>query len=296
MLCSKCHRQAILYQRYSGLHLCKAHFVTDFEAKAKRAIRKHRWVVPNDRIAVALSGGKDSSALLYFLKKLLRERKDVSLSAITIDEGIRGYRDSRVAAKIAESIGTELIVVSFEEMFGVTMDEVVSTRGDRQSCSYCGVLRRQCLNRIAKDHGITKLALGFNLDDEAQSVLMNVLRGDADRLFRASDPVEGLVARIRPFVYIPEREVALYAFLNVEGFEIGRCPYSLNALRADVRSLLNDYDWRHPSTKYALVNLGERLPSCKETQGSGSSACPVCGEPCLGECRSCRMLKEVLHV
>ncbi|MDD1706502.1 MAG: TIGR00269 family protein [Methanoregulaceae archaeon] len=296
MLCSKCRRQAVLYQRYSGLHLCKAHFIADFEAKAKRAIRNHRWIVPKDRIAVALSGGKDSSALLYFLKKLVGGRRDVSLSAITIDEGIGGYRDSRVAARIAEAVGTELIVASFEDMFGVTVDSVVRAKGDRLSCTYCGVLRRQCLNRIAKEQGITKLALGFNLDDEAQSVLMNVFRGDADRLLRPVTPVKGLVPRIRPFLYIPEREVALYAFLHLEGFEIGRCPYSHNALRADVRSVLNDYDWRHPSTKYALVNLGERLASCGELPENGSSACPKCGEPCIGECRSCRMLQEVLHV
>jgi uncharacterized protein (TIGR00269 family) len=296
MLCSKCRRQAVLYQRYSGLHLCKAHFISDFEAKAKRAIRTHRWVVPDDRIAVALSGGKDSSALLYFLKKLVGARRDVALSAITIDEGIAGYRDIRVPARIAESIGTDLIVASFQEMFGVTVDEVVRAKGDRLSCSYCGVLRRQCLNRVAKDHGITKLALGFNLDDEAQSVLMNVLRGDADRLTRPSEPVEGLVPRIRPFHTIPEREVALYAYIHVEGFEIGRCPYSHNALRADVRSLLNDYDWRHPSTKYALVNLGGHLASCRGLPEPAASSCPTCGEPCRGECRSCQMVQEVRHV
>jgi uncharacterized protein (TIGR00269 family) len=295
MLCSKCRRQAVLYQRYSGLHLCKAHFIADFEAKAKRAIRTHRWIVPKDRIAVALSGGKDSSALLYFMKKLVGARRDITLSAITIDEGIEGYRDTRVAARIAESIGTDLVVASFEEMLGLTVDGVVRAKGDRLSCSYCGVLRRQCLNRTAKDHGITKLALGFNLDDEAQSVLMNVLRGDTDRLLRPVDPVDGLIPRIRPFLSIPEREVALYAFLNVEGFEIGRCPYSHNALRADVRSILNDYDWRHPSTKHALVNLGEHLASCGVPPGTRTSPCPTCGEPCIGECRSCRMRQEVRH-
>jgi uncharacterized protein (TIGR00269 family) len=295
MLCSKCRRRAVIYQRYSGLHLCKAHFIADFEAKAKRAIRTHHWIVPDDRIAVALSGGKDSSALLFFLKKLIGPRRDVTLSAITIDEGIHGYRDSHVAARIAESIGIDLVTASFKERLGVTVDEVVKIKGDRLSCSYCGVLRRQCLNRIAKDHGFTKLALGFNLDDEAQSVLMNVLRGDADRLLRPADPVAGLVPRIRPFLYIPEREVALYAYLHVEGFEIGRCPYSHNALRADVRVLLNDYDWRHPSTKYALVNLGEHLASCGGLPGTRASPCPTCGEPSIGECRSCRMIREMLN-
>lgn len=293
--CSKCRRPAIIFQRYSGLHLCKTHFIADFEAKAKRAVRIHRWIHSGDRIAVALSGGKDSSALIYFLSKLLGKRRDISIFAITINEGIRGYRDCRVAAGIAGRLGIEHLTASFSEEFGVTLDEIVKERGDRLSCSFCGVLRRQLLNRTARQNGATGLALGFNLDDEAQSVLMNVLRGDTDRLLRQITPVEGLIPRIKPFLYIPEREVALYAFLHVEGFELGRCPYSHNALRADVRTLLNDYSWRHPATKYSLVSLGERLAQTGTPSGTAGTVCRNCGEPFIGECQPCRILSEVLH-
>jgi len=293
MLCSKCRRQAVLYQRYSGLHLCKAHFIADFEAKAKRAIRTHRWIVPHDRIAVVLSGGKNSSALLYFMQKLLGKRRDITLCAITIDEGVGGCHDSRVAARIAESFKTELIVASIQEMCGVTIDEAARAQGDRLSCSQGDVLRLQCLNRVAKDHGISKLALGFTLDDEAQTVLMKVLLGEGDRLFLPDAPADGLVPCIRPFLTVPEREVALYAHLHGEGFEVGRCPDAQDALRSDVRAVLDDYDRRHPSTKYALVNLGERLASCRGIADLAASRCPVCGDPCLGECRTCRIGKEV---
>jgi uncharacterized protein (TIGR00269 family) len=293
--CSKCRRPAIILQRYSGLHLCRGHFISDFESKAKRAIRQHRWIRPGDRIRVAVSGGKDSSALLHFLVGLLGKRRDITLMALTIDEGIDGYRDLSIARRIAEDLGVEHIHASFAECFGITIDEIVRKKGDRLSCSYCGVLRRQLLNRVAKERGITRLALGFNLDDEAQSVLMNVLRGDADRLLRPASAAEGLVPRIKPFMYIPEREVALYALLHVEGFEIGRCPYAHNALRADVRNLLNDYTWRHPATRYSLVNLGERLPGAGEGGMPAVLFCERCGEPFIGECRTCRMLSEVLR-
>jgi uncharacterized protein (TIGR00269 family) len=295
MLCSKCRRPAVIYQRYSGLHLCRTHFSADFEAKAKRAIRVHRWIAPHDRIAVAMSGGKDSSALLFFLHRLVGKRKDVELVAITVDEGIENYRDPSIARRIAEGVGVPHFTVSFRDVFGITVDEIVQRKGDRLSCSYCGVLRRQCLNRAAKEHGITRLALGFNLDDEAQTVLMNVLRGDADRLLRPVEPAEGMVQRIRPFTYIPEREVALYAFYHVEGFELGRCPYAHNALRNDIRRLLNEYAWRHPSARYSLVGLGEHLAR----MGSGQHAagvCATCGEPALGPCRACRILEEMRNV
>ncbi len=293
--CSKCRRPAIIFQRYSGLHLCRNHFVADLESKAKRAIRQHRWITPGDRIGVAMSGGKDSSALLFFLVKLLGKRRDISLVAVTIDEGIRGYRDFTTARRIAEGLGVDHIGASFEEYFGITVDEIVRKKGDRLSCSYCGVLRRQLLNRVAKQQGVTRLALGLNLDDEAQSVLMNVLRGDADRLLRPAGIAEGLIPRIKPFMYVPEREVALYALLHVKGFEIGRCPYSHNALRADVRNLVNDYAWRHPATRYSLVNLGERLSGIEGRGGSAAGICASCGEPFIGECRTCRMLSEVLR-
>lgn len=290
MLCSKCRHPAIIYQRYSGLHLCKAHFIADFESKAKRAIRNHRWIKPKDRIAVALSGGKNSSALLYFLKKILGTRRDVRLSAIFIDEGTKGNRDCHVAANIADAIGVELITGSFEEVFGKTIDEVVMEKGDRFSCTFCRVLRGKCLNRIAHDHDMTKLALAINLDDEAQNVLVNVFRGDPERLLKPADTLPEIVPIIRPFLPIPAREVALYAYLHVEGFEIRQCPHSHNALINDVHSLLNDYTWRHPSTKYAIVNLSEQLVSYGFMPGTHADICPVRGESDLSEYRPCRML------
>ncbi len=292
MQCSKCHRDAIVFQRYSGLHLCEQHFNRDLEAKAKRAIREHRWIESGDVVGVALSGGKDSSALLFFLHRLLHGRRDTRLMAITVDEGICGYRDPARARAIAERIGVPWATASFQEEYGITLDEIVDRKGTRLSCSYCGVLRRALMNRIAREEGITKFAYGLNLDDEAQSVLMNVLRGDAYRLTRPMQDVPGLVPRIKPFMYIPEREVALYAFLHVEGFDLAGCPYAADALRGDVRGLLDSYTYRHPATKYSLVNLGEALRR-PDVPSEGFRVCESCGEVCGKVCRVCQILDEV---
>ncbi len=292
MKCQKCSKEAIIFQRYSGLHLCEHHFVINFEARAKRAIRKHQWVEPGDRIAVAMSGGKDSSALLYFLVSQFGKRKDVEIFGISVDEGIGGYRDPMVPESIAASMGVSFHTVSFSEGYGLTLDEIVEQHGDAISCSYCGVLRRQLLNKTARELGATKIALGFNLDDDAQSVLMNVLRGDLERLIRPGTPVEGLVPRIRPFGELPEREVALYAHLHLSGFEEQGCPYAHNALRADVRTMLNDYSYRHPATKYALLHLGEELAGLGKGISSSLRVCERCGEPCGDVCRACQILKE----
>ena len=294
MQCTKCRRPAILYQRYSGLHLCEDHFIQDLETKAKRAIRAHRWIQPGDRIGVAISGGKDSSALLYFLKKVLGPRRDVDLVGITIDEGIQGYRHPEDTVKMASGMGIECITASFSNEYGVTLDRIVERAGDAQSCSYCGVLRRHLINKVARENGMTKLALGFNLDDEAQSILMNVLRGDASRLQRGTVPFPGMVPRIKPFISIPEREVALYSLLHVDGLEIGRCPYSHNALRAEVRQMLNRYAWNHPSARYSLLNFGEDLSGDQKPGKSiNRNICSECGEPCGATCRSCEILEAV---
>ena len=128
MQCNKCRRNAILFQEYSGQHLCKQHFEADVEAKAKHEIRRHRWITPGDHIAVALSGDKSSSALLYFLKKLTSNRRDITISAISIDEGITGYRDPENAMRIAELLDTECIMGSFQENFGITVDEITHNK------------------------------------------------------------------------------------------------------------------------------------------------------------------------
>ncbi|MCU0632297.1 MAG: TIGR00269 family protein [Methanolinea sp.] len=233
---------------------------------------------------------------MHFLHSLLSRRRDVHLISITVDEGISGYRDPGVARRMAEDLGIPHIPVSFRERYGTTIDDIVLRKGDALSCSYCGVLRRHLLNAVAREEHATRLALGFNLDDEAQSVLMNVLRGDSGRLLRSPRPTEGMVPRIRPFLHIPEREVALYSYLQTGNLDPGRCPYSHNALRAGVRQMLNAYALDHPGTRHALVNLGEELAGLGAGERGGLQACERCGEPCGAVCRSCQILSEVTHV
>ena len=297
MNCSKCRREAIIYQRYSGMHLCQEHFTESVESRVKREIRKHGWVKHGDTIGVALSGGKDSTSLLHFLTNTFGDRPDITILAITIDEGIAGYRNMSDIKEIAERYGVPWHTTSFAEEYGITLDGIVVGQGDdRRSCSFCGVLRRRVLNRLARETGCTKIAFGFNLDDEAQSVMMNVLRGDTERLTMPQRDNPGMIPRIRPFAIIPEREIALYAHLHVGPLADQGCPYAHNALRGDVRRLLNEYTWLHPATKHALRSLGEDL----QGRGAGLAAppniCPKCGEPAFGTCRTCAILSEVKQV
>jgi len=293
MQCKKCRREAILFQEYSGQHLCKQHVEAAVEAKAKYEIRRHRWMIHGDHIAVALSGGKNSSALLYFFKKLTSNRRDIRISAITIDEGITGYRDPGCAMRIAELLNTECIMESFQENFGITVDEIAHLKGTTLSCTYCRVLRNFLLNRIAMEHGVTKLAMGDNLDDAAVSVLKNVLQGNPEILVRSERAVRGKIPRIRPFLSVPLKEVALYADLHVKGCDQSRCPYNNKPFEGDMQEMLNEFTIRHPATKYALLSLEKNLAGACVSLADSVPSCEQCGEPTDGICQGCRIVDEV---
>lgn len=288
----------MLYQKYSSTYLCREHFIEDVERKIKRDIRKYRMIEKNDTIAVALSGGKDSTALLYTLHKLFHRRPDVRLIAITIDEGIKGYREHTLkhAQSLTEQLNITHVIRSFTDYFGVGLDEMI--RSGRNPCTICGVLRKKLLNATAIELHATKLAIGHNLDDEAQTILMNYLRADIERMMRmipgARQP--GLVPRIKPLRSIPEREVALYIYLQGLPLDVSTCPYAATALRGDVRELLNNYEAAHPGTKYALLGGFEKITESlvKTHTIAPLKKCTRCGGPTgnTTTCKACQILSE----
>jgi uncharacterized protein (TIGR00269 family) len=293
MKCQRCSKTAVIYQKYSSAHFCRMHFIEDVERKIKRDIRKFKMVQKGDRIAVALSGGKDSIVLLYVLNKIFHDRKDLELSAITIDEGIVGYRKKTLehAVKLTCDLGIPHTIMSFGEGFGVTLDELTKKK-EHAACTLCGVLRKNLLNKAAREQGADKLATGHNLDDESQTILMNYLRGDIDRLKRMLPNVKqpGLVMRIKPLRSIPEKEVALYGFLNDLPVSMDECPYAGEALRNEIREMLNNYEVKHPGTKYSLLGGYETIAEALRSPDNQITVCSICGEPGSEACKTCRLL------
>lgn len=295
--CKKCNSDAIIFQKYSGMHLCKKHFVEDVERKIKLTIRKNYGIRKNDVIAVALSGGKDSSVALYMMHKILGERPDIELVAISVDEGIHGYRPQSLEAakKLTEQLGVRHIIKSFKEEHGTTMDEIAAMDREKGACSYCGVLRKNILNRVAIDIGATKLVTGHNLDDEAQTILLNHFRGDMERMVRLAPPaaVEGLVLRAKPLRNIPEKEVALYALVNDLPVDFSECPYVGEAMRKEIREMLNDFEAKHPGTRHSLLRGFDKLVGAlaKELPPAKIEKCRICGETCTEDiCQACKLL------
>lgn len=294
MKCDRCGSSAIIYQKYSGAHLCSRHFSEDVERKIKRDIRKHGMVRRGDRVAIALSGGKDSTVLTHVLHKIFSAREDIELVAVTIDEGIAGYREKTLslAAGLTRSLGIPHTVRTFRDDFGKTLDELIAeNRGG--ACTVCGVLRKKLLNKTARELGAQRLATGHNLDDGAQTVLMNYLRGDINWMMRLAPAgeEEGMVLRIKPLRSVPEKEVALYALTNELPMSLDECPYAHSALRNEVREFVNSHEVRHPGTKYSIVNGFDRIMSAVEPSPGMLMTCRLCGEPTSEQvCRACRLL------
>ncbi len=297
-VCSLCTEPAIVFQRHSDRHLCGTHFTADIEQRVADIISTRKMILPGDCVAVALSGGKDSTALLLLLSRLLPCWQDVHLIAITVDEGIEGYREEtiRSAERLTVSLGIEHHCISFSDLFGESLDTVLKGR-ETQACSICGIMRKKALVVGAGRIGATELATGHNLDDEAQSVLMNVFRGDLPRLIRNSgaDSSGKFIPRVKPLSLISEKEIALYLMLNNAWNILPECPYTRFALRREVRSLLSEFEYKHPGTMLHLIESKHKIErSCKSSEVfKPLKTCRGCGDPSSGEfCQVCQLLQS----
>ena len=308
MLCTLCGRYDAVYGRsYSGENLCGRCFCKTVEERVRKTIAKYEMLDHKNRVMVAVSGGKDSVTLLHILAKIEKVFPDVELLAGTVDEGIRHYRDEalKIAKKNCQQLGIEHVVTSFKELFGYELDEIVKLTQKRDEsgllpCSYCGVLRRKALNTMAREAGADKLVVAHSLDDETQTMLLNVVHGDPMRIARSKPVLDvvhpNFVQRVKPLCMVPEKEVVLYAYLKGIEFQSITCPYAQTALRNDIRTMLTQMEYKHAGTLFTVFHSMEKIRPALEaaTPNVKLQDCRLCGEPTVGElCRACKMLQDI---
>jgi uncharacterized protein (TIGR00269 family) len=270
------------------------------QEKVLKNIRQYKLIERGDKILIALSGGKDSIMTLDVLKTL-ENRHIVDLIAVTIDEGISGYRREgvEIAKKYTSEIGVEHRVVSFKEYLGITLDEMM-IKPKRGACTYCGVFRRWILNKVAKEENATKIATGHNLDDETQSILMNYLEGNIANITRigpkSSSSHPNFTIKIKPLREIPEKEVALYVLAKKLPVHFAGCPYAGDSFRAEVGRFIKELSSEHPTIMYSTLRGFDRIKSAlqKEIISNGKlDSCIICSEPASGgKCKACTFLSE----
>jgi uncharacterized protein (TIGR00269 family) len=319
MECDACGREAVTYAAYAGTHRCGEHLRRSVEKRVRRRVRAD-GLLPDDATPenpvtwmVGLSGGKDSVVLTQILAETFGRDPRVELVALSIHEGIEGYRDESLAAarELVDSLDADVPheTVSYAEELGVEMDEVVEADPEGMSpCAYCGVFRRDLLEAYATDLGADLLLTGHNLDDEAETALMNVLEGDVSRMGNHFDASLGpldergdpgpFVPRAKPLRDVPESEVALYAHLRDLPVHMAECPHASESFRAEVRDLLHELEDGHPGTRHSILSGYEELASLAADRPDDDSPelgeCERCGSPTARDvCRSCQLVEAV---
>jgi tRNA-5-methyluridine54 2-sulfurtransferase len=307
--CIKCKRPVYCSE------LCKEHFMNYFEKKVWRTIHKFNLFTKQDRLAVAVSGGKDSTVCLYVLKKLGHR-----VEGITVDAVIGNYTQKNLEnlRRVCGKYDIKLNEISFREEFGLSLCYITNRAKAKglnySSCLICGVLRRYLLNKKARELEFDAIATGHNLDDEAQAFVMNVFRNDLTLAMRQG-PITGsgtkktkevFVKRVKPLYMCTEKETTAYSKLMKFPVNYEKCPCSINAYRREYRSMLDEFEKRHPPIKYNIVNFFLRtMYGMKEREdtellkqvdkASANSqeinACIYCGEPSAKEsCKRCQIL------
>ena len=302
MKCRTCGQKAVVNMRQHKLALCKEHYLEWIPEQTERFIRKYSMFGHDEKILVAVSGGKDSLSLWDILNRL-GYHADGLYIGLGIDEGI-GYSDEshRLAAKYAQEHHMTLHVVDVEKEYDHSIPVLaeLSHRGKGKPCSVCGLTKRHVMNRIARDSGYDVLATGHNLDDEAATLFGNTLIWSREFLTRQSPVLaesEGLARKVKPLCRFYEKEMTAYALLRGIEYIYDECPFSIGSTSIYYKNLLNELENERPGAKlvFYLNFLEARKAGLFESQVRDSGSlknCPTCGQPTTapGECSFCRMI------
>ncbi len=306
-MCKSCEAKPV-FELGNGKKLCKRCFTRYYEKKVFRTIAKYDLIDKGDKIAVAASGGKDSTTLLYLLSRFCKDRRFCTIEAVAIDEGIHSYRDKTLEdlKKFCEQEEIKLHIFSYKKEFGFSLDQAlqkVRKKGIKlTSCHMCGVLRRYLLNKKSRNLGFTKLATGHNIDDEAQTILMNQFKGNI-ALSAKLGPKTGVIKdknfaqRIKPLYFCTEKENMIYSFIHkiVPGYV--ECPNQAS-YRFAIRDFLNKFEAKNPGVKQAIVkSFLATLPILKKKYGNEVNRntlknCKKCKEPSSKDiCKTCELIE-----
>jgi len=303
MKCRKCGRPAVFNMRQHKLALCEVHYPEWFVAQTQRAIKRYHMFGPDDRVLVAVSGGKDSLALWDVLLQL-----GYQADGLYIDLGIDGYSVAsreKVEQFAAQRPGARFTVVDLKAEYGETLPQVARRvhRGRGKPCSVCGLIKRHVMNRVTRDGGYDVLATGHNLDDEVAVLFGNVLHWQTGYIARQAPVLpanrEGLARKVKPFCRFYERETGAYALITSIDYIYDECPHAVGATSLRHKGILNQMEEEAPGTKlqFYLGFLRARKAGFfrERAEEVKLRPCSNCGQPTSapGLCAFCRLWERV---
>jgi len=298
MKCDKCEANAVFSRKYSGEKLCSKCFSNSILRKTIKTISKYKMIKAKDIVAVAVSGGKDSLTLLNIMNKI-SQNHNFEIKAITIDEGIEGYRDEalKMVHDFCATLGIKHDVFSYKELFDLTLDESLNLRENEKisSCSICGTFRRRAIDYAATQVNANVIATGHNLDDMVQSFLINMGSGDTNKIGWMNPENENSLKKIKPFCEIYESEIVFYAFNNGIPFQTEPCPHMNEGIRTEFREFLNSLENHHAGIKNNFYKSILKLSQIvKDSNYKQKRMCLKCGNECTGKiCSVCNLVLKL---
>ena len=299
MNCDRCENPIAYTRKYSGEKLCSDCFSNSILRKTAKTISKYKMIQNDELVAVAVSGGKDSLALLKIMNQMAANH-NFRIKAITIDEGIPGYRNEAldIVEEFCKELNIDFKVYSYKDLFELSLDEALDLRESEKtsSCSICGTLRRRAMEHAAKDIGANVIATGHNLDDTLQTFVINMLSGDTSKVGWMNPDTSGNTLRkIKPFCEIYESEIVFYAFTNDIPFQSEPCPHMNEGIRTEIREFLNSLENQHSGIKNNLYQSILKVSQVvKDSNQKQKGVCQKCGSECTGTtCSVCNMVLKL---
>ena len=304
MRCRKCGQKAAIHLHQHRLALCKNHYLEWLPNQTEHSIKKYHLFTKDERVLVAVSGGKDSLSLWDILWQLGYSVDGVYID-LGIDAGIGYSQKSRLLAKqFASERKLKLQVVNVKASYKENIPEMTghTQHGQSKPCSVCGLVKRYVMNKTAVDGGYSVLATAHNLDDEAAILLMNTLNWSLDLIGRQLPLLPerpGFVRKVKPFCRTYEREAAAYALLSGINYIYEECPYSKGSTQLYYKKILNQIEDKQSSVKLGFY-LGY-LRACKngaftwkaaDEESMSNRRCINCGQPTSSGdvCSFCRLV------
>jgi len=302
--CSKCGSKAVIKIPYARMNLCERHFIEYFEGRVAATIEKYGLLKEGESVLVAVSGGKDSVALLSALTAVA-PKLGLKVIPLHVYLGLGEYSEESLEAvkESSRKLAVNTRILNLEEVVGITIPEL-SAKSKRPPCAVCGLVKRYVLNAAAIEWGVDAVATGHHIDDLAPYALKNMLLGDMDAALKLAPVTTGeegyLARRVRPLYEVTERECLIYAIVKGLPFVKTSCPNTfLGGMDALIRKFLYELDLRHPGVKLrfmrSLARTAARNLANKTRPQTELTRCKYCGLPSRSEvCGFCKLTERAL--
>lgn len=301
MKCRRCKAPAVIELRRHNAAFCAPCFLRHCREQVRKTIEEFSMFSPEDRVLVAVSGGKDSLGLWDLLIDLGYRADGLYLGLGIEGEGAYSSSSAGYARAFAASRGAPLIEVDLPAEYGYDIPTGAAA-AKRAPCSACGLSKRHLFNRSALDGGYDVVATGHNLDDEAAVLFGNTLRWNTEYLGRQLPVLpagRGFVKKVKPLVRLGERELAAYCVLRDIDYIVEECPMAEGNRHLGYKEALNRIEEASPGAKAAfyfefLAKASDLFrPLAVAEQDEGLNRCSSCGSPTTGDvCAFCSLVSR----